>query len=129
LLKKRDEMEAGRITDNPENSGSVSSSKEPDEPVGEQVDGTKGGKNEQDSDSMIFYVDERCAFFVQRKKRNCRMMVKPGKRFCGEHAFHEEIQTGSYHKLLQSCDSFAKRQFPPSTQLCSLKVLPPKILH
>ena len=28
----------------------------------------------------------RCHFFVQRKKRNCRMMVKSGHKFCGEHA-------------------------------------------
>ncbi len=28
---------------------------------------------------------ERCEYFVPRKKRNCRMLVKPGKRFCGEH--------------------------------------------
>lgn len=27
----------------------------------------------------------RCTFFVLRKKRNCRMFVKPGKSFCGEH--------------------------------------------
>ena len=41
-------------------------------------------------------VDEndRCSFFVHRKKRTCRMMVKPGKRFCGEHATQEvgEVQ-------------------------------------
>ena len=34
--------------------------------------------------------NDRCAHFVQRKKRTCRMMVKPGKRFCGEHATEEE---------------------------------------
>ena len=27
----------------------------------------------------------RCAYIVPRKKRNCRMLVKPGKKFCGEH--------------------------------------------
>ena len=32
----------------------------------------------------------RCAFYVYRKKRSCRMMVKPGKKFCGEHANQEE---------------------------------------
>jgi hypothetical protein len=32
---------------------------------------------------------DRCTFFVLRKKRSCRMMVKPGKRFCGEHAHLE----------------------------------------
>lgn len=27
----------------------------------------------------------QCQFFVQRKKRLCRMTVKPGRRYCGEH--------------------------------------------
>ena len=26
-----------------------------------------------------------CSYIVPRKKRNCRMLVKPGKKFCGEH--------------------------------------------
>ncbi len=43
---------------------------------------TRGRLAESESD--------RCAYFVQRKKRTCRMMVKPGKRFCGEHATEEE---------------------------------------
>ncbi|XP_072295277.1 tRNA:m(4)X modification enzyme TRM13 homolog [Eucyclogobius newberryi] len=32
----------------------------------------------------------RCAFFVLRKKRWCKMIVGKGKRFCGEHAAMEE---------------------------------------
>lgn len=28
---------------------------------------------------------EHCQFFVERKKRYCRMSVKKGRRFCGEH--------------------------------------------
>lgn len=27
-----------------------------------------------------------CAYFLQRKKRYCRMSVKAGRKFCGEHA-------------------------------------------
>ena len=27
----------------------------------------------------------RCGFYVQRKKRYCRMVVKPGAQYCGEH--------------------------------------------
>uniref|UniRef100_A0A8C9F936 tRNA:m(4)X modification enzyme TRM13 n=1 Tax=Pavo cristatus TaxID=9049 RepID=A0A8C9F936_PAVCR len=27
----------------------------------------------------------RCAFFVQRKRRFCKMIPAPGRRFCGEH--------------------------------------------
>ncbi len=34
--------------------------------------------------------NDRCAHFVQRKKRTCRMMIKPGKKYCGEHANLEE---------------------------------------
>ena len=26
-----------------------------------------------------------CGFYVQRKKRFCRMIVKPGAQYCGEH--------------------------------------------
>ncbi|XP_038000785.1 tRNA:m(4)X modification enzyme TRM13 homolog isoform X2 [Motacilla alba alba] len=32
----------------------------------------------------------RCAHFVLRKKRFCRMIPAPGKRFCGEHGHEEE---------------------------------------
>ncbi|NXL59975.1 TRM13 enzyme, partial [Chordeiles acutipennis] len=32
----------------------------------------------------------RCAFFVQRKKRFCKMIPAPGRRFCGEHGQQEE---------------------------------------
>lgn len=43
-------------------------------------------------------ADDRCSFFVLRKKRKCKMMVRPGKRFCGEHAHLEDdqIETGSF---------------------------------
>ena len=27
----------------------------------------------------------KCGFYVQRKKRFCRMVVKPGAQYCGEH--------------------------------------------
>nr|XP_016848601.1 PREDICTED: tRNA:m(4)X modification enzyme TRM13 homolog isoform X3 [Anolis carolinensis] len=32
----------------------------------------------------------RCAFFVERKKRFCKMVPAQGRRFCGEHGVHEE---------------------------------------
>ncbi|XP_014794552.1 PREDICTED: tRNA:m(4)X modification enzyme TRM13 homolog [Calidris pugnax] len=32
----------------------------------------------------------RCAYFVARKKRFCKMIPAPGKRFCGEHGQQEE---------------------------------------
>ncbi|NWU95945.1 TRM13 enzyme, partial [Upupa epops] len=31
----------------------------------------------------------RCAFFVERKKRFCKMIPAPGRRFCGEHGQQE----------------------------------------
>ncbi|XP_071666474.1 tRNA:m(4)X modification enzyme TRM13 homolog isoform X3 [Patagioenas fasciata] len=35
-------------------------------------------------------VPGRCAYFVERKKRFCRMIPAPGRRFCGEHGQQEE---------------------------------------
>ncbi|NXJ07506.1 TRM13 enzyme, partial [Odontophorus gujanensis] len=32
----------------------------------------------------------RCAFFVRRKRRFCKMVPGPGRRFCGEHGQHEK---------------------------------------
>uniref|UniRef100_A0A8C6UQ82 tRNA:m(4)X modification enzyme TRM13 n=1 Tax=Neogobius melanostomus TaxID=47308 RepID=A0A8C6UQ82_9GOBI len=39
---------------------------------------------------MAAPVPGRCAFFVERKKRFCKMIVGKGKRFCGEHAAMED---------------------------------------
>ncbi|KAK0410993.1 hypothetical protein QR680_005421 [Steinernema hermaphroditum] len=33
--------------------------------------------------------NNRCTYILPKKKRKCRMMVKNGKRFCGEHAIHD----------------------------------------
>ncbi|NXV80951.1 TRM13 enzyme, partial [Atlantisia rogersi] len=35
-------------------------------------------------------VSGRCAYFVERKKRFCKMIPAPGRRFCGEHGQQEE---------------------------------------
>uniref|UniRef100_A0A8V5G8M2 tRNA:m(4)X modification enzyme TRM13 n=1 Tax=Melopsittacus undulatus TaxID=13146 RepID=A0A8V5G8M2_MELUD len=35
-------------------------------------------------------VPGRCGYFVQRKKRFCKMIPAPGRRFCGEHGQQEE---------------------------------------
>ncbi|KAF1555456.1 UNVERIFIED_CONTAM: hypothetical protein FQV16_0006817, partial [Eudyptes robustus] len=35
-------------------------------------------------------VPGRCAYFVARKKRFCKMIPAPGRRFCGEHGQQEE---------------------------------------
>ncbi|NXF97040.1 TRM13 enzyme, partial [Eubucco bourcierii] len=35
-------------------------------------------------------LPERCAYFVQRKNRFCKMIPAPGRRFCGEHGQQEK---------------------------------------
>ncbi|XP_066478872.1 tRNA:m(4)X modification enzyme TRM13 homolog isoform X2 [Tiliqua scincoides] len=35
----------------------------------------------------------RCAYFVERKRRFCKMVPARGRRFCGEHGGHEEEDT------------------------------------
>lgn len=37
-------------------------------------------------------IGETCSYFLQAKKRNCRMSVKSGRKFCGEHAAFENFQ-------------------------------------
>ena len=37
---------------------------------------------------------EHCQFFLDRKQRYCRMSVKKGRRFCGEH------QAGELNKII-----------------------------
>lgn len=34
-------------------------------------------------------VAGRCAYFVERKQRFCKMIPAPGRRFCGEHGQQE----------------------------------------
>lgn len=34
-------------------------------------------------------IPGRCAYFVERKKRFCKMIPAPGRRFCGEHGQQE----------------------------------------
>ncbi|XP_078576021.1 tRNA:m(4)X modification enzyme TRM13 homolog [Branchiostoma floridae x Branchiostoma japonicum] len=42
---------------------------------------------------------ERCAFFLKRKQRFCKLVPGPGKKFCGEHAnFAPEDETGAGRK-------------------------------
>eukprot|EP00058_Branchiostoma_floridae_P020508 XP_002605998.1 hypothetical protein BRAFLDRAFT_285163 [Branchiostoma floridae] len=42
---------------------------------------------------------ERCAFFLKRKQRFCKLIPGPGKKFCGEHAnFAPEDETGAGRK-------------------------------
>lgn len=43
------------------------------------------------SPSIRFPIDGRCNYFVEKKKRFCRMVAAAGKRFCGEHAGSAEV--------------------------------------
>lgn len=36
---------------------------------------------------------QRCTYVLPLKKRKCRMLVKKGKLFCGEHAIFDPEQT------------------------------------
>lgn len=36
----------------------------------------------------------QCQYFVVRKKRLCRMTVKPGRQYCGEHEPHPKSNEG-----------------------------------
>ena len=48
--------------------------------------------------------DTTCAYYVPRKKRNCKMNVKSGKRFCGEHAnFDKEDVTVEENIARMTC--------------------------
>ncbi|EYC12647.1 hypothetical protein Y032_0046g1342 [Ancylostoma ceylanicum] len=35
-------------------------------------------------------LQNRCAYIIPRKGRSCRMLVKAGQKYCGEHANQEE---------------------------------------
>lgn len=34
---------------------------------------------------------ERCSFVLKKKNRKCRMLVKYGQKYCGEHATYDEL--------------------------------------
>uniref|UniRef100_A0A3Q3W1U4 tRNA:m(4)X modification enzyme TRM13 n=1 Tax=Mola mola TaxID=94237 RepID=A0A3Q3W1U4_MOLML len=68
----------------------------------------------------------RCAFFVEKKKRFCKMIVATGKRFCGEHATMEEggiFTNQSLYRLLdkhlKKCNS---RQKPTPLFMCQVSL-------
>ncbi|XP_056211320.1 tRNA:m(4)X modification enzyme TRM13 homolog isoform X1 [Falco biarmicus] len=69
-------------------------------------------------------IPGRCAYFVERKKRFCKMIPAPGRRFCGEHEQQEEendrkripcpldpkhtVYEDQLQKHLKKCNSRAK---------------------
>ncbi|XP_043941713.1 tRNA:m(4)X modification enzyme TRM13 homolog [Protopterus annectens] len=50
----------------------------------------------------------RCCFFVERKKRYCKMLVAKGKRLCGEHANSDETTEGEDCRKRIPCPLDAK---------------------
>ncbi|XP_014210472.1 tRNA:m(4)X modification enzyme TRM13 homolog [Copidosoma floridanum] len=68
---------------------------------------------------------DQCEFFVERKKRFCRMTVKKGKRFCGE---HESIQDGivcTDERVacpLDPTHSCYKSKLPKHLKVCNAKI-------
>ncbi|KAB0356018.1 hypothetical protein FD754_000174 [Muntiacus muntjak] len=61
-----------------------------------------------------FPEEGRCGYFVEKKKRFCRMVVAAGKRFCGEHAGASEGESRSEVQcflLFNGQDSPHKKEF------------------
>uniref|UniRef100_A0A4X1SMW2 tRNA:m(4)X modification enzyme TRM13 n=1 Tax=Sus scrofa TaxID=9823 RepID=A0A4X1SMW2_PIG len=52
-------------------------------------------------------AEGRCGYYVEKKKRFCRMVVAAGKRFCGEHAGAAEEENARKRILLYE-DQLAK---------------------
>lgn len=54
----------------------------------------------------------QCRFFVQRKKRLCRMTVKPGRNYCGEHEPEPKAEDGKARVILNYLCIFIKKLKP-----------------
>ena len=50
---------------------------------------------------------KRCGFYVQRKRRHCRMIPAKGNRYCAEHLCHQQTSTdispNECFKEIQDC--------------------------
>jgi len=59
------------------------------------------------SEQIIRPLAGHCGFYVQRKKRFCKMTVRPGAQYCGEHSpvpsTEQEIGNGPIHSLRVPC--------------------------
>ncbi|MCP9262974.1 Mediator of RNA polymerase II transcription subunit 31 [Dirofilaria immitis] len=40
---------------------------------------------------FVFRTMERCSYILKKKNRKCRMLVKSGQKYCGEHAICDEL--------------------------------------
>ncbi|KAI8440739.1 LOW QUALITY PROTEIN: hypothetical protein MSG28_009078 [Choristoneura fumiferana] len=68
-------------------------------------------------------VTPQCQFFVQRKKRLCRMTVKPGRRYCGEHEPQPATEAGEVRHV--SSANTAPTAIDSSHIQTIIKLVPP----
>lgn len=47
----------------------------------------------EDSDEVKKEIQKTCEYVLPKKQRRCKMLVKLGNRFCGEHAIHDASNT------------------------------------
>ncbi|XP_063366430.1 tRNA:m(4)X modification enzyme TRM13 homolog [Cydia amplana] len=80
-------------------------------------------------------VTPQCQFFVQRKKRLCRMTVKPGRQYCGEHEPQPNAEADQMDKRIP-CPNDPKHTCYASKLLKHLAICnarrteqPPYIMH
>lgn len=50
------------------------------------------------ADGVSAPLPGRCAFYVEKKKRYCKMIVGSGKAYCGEHA-NAVSRAGHHHTV------------------------------
>lgn len=72
------------------------------------------------SSNMAAPLPGRCAFFVEKKKRYCKMVVGRGKKFCGEHATMVSSRTRADHDDTEVTDAdllvpVSRRREPTAT--------------
>ncbi|EYC12646.1 hypothetical protein Y032_0046g1342 [Ancylostoma ceylanicum] len=57
-------------------------------------------------------LQNRCAYIIPRKGRSCRMLVKAGQKYCGEHANQEEENERNNQSSTVSRIEFRARTIP-----------------
>lgn len=53
-------------------------------------------------------TEPQCQYFVVRKKRLCRMTVRPGRQYCGEHEPHPKTDDGQVARPRLMFEQIAK---------------------
>ncbi|KAF6728678.1 tRNA:m(4)X modification enzyme TRM13-like [Oryzias melastigma] len=79
---------------------------------------------------MAAPLPDRCSFFVERKKRFCKMMVRKGQRFCGEHA--NAAEGGSIRRIVCPLDpkhTVAEDKLEKHLKKCNSRQKPKPVYH